>query len=215
MILLSVVALSAGLILIVRHRTRWARATRISLAGFIAVNELVWYAYLLHEEGFHFPDTLPLDLCDLTLWLTVITALTLRPRVYEVAYFCGIGGSSMALITPDLSELHLSYPTVHFFVSHGFVVITLLTLTGARLARADSGCVWRAFVILNVYAAAIGTFDAIFKTNYMYLCQKPESASLLDYFGPWPIYILSAEVFALVFFWLLWLPLRWSNQRQR
>jgi uncharacterized membrane protein YwaF len=48
----------------------------------------------------------------------------------------------------------------------------------------------------------------IYKTNYMYLCRKPEGASPLDYLGPWPWYIATGEVVALGLFALLWLPFR-------
>ena len=215
LVLVGVLGISVALSTVLRRRARWGRTVRFSLGGFLAANELVWYGYRLYEEGFRFPEALPLQLCDLTLWLTVIATMTLRPGVYEIAYFGGLGGSSMALLTPDLWAPVSSYPTVYFFLSHGFVVITLLTLTGGHLARPRPGCVWRVFAILNIYTAAVGAFDAVFKTNYMYLCRKPVSSSLLDYFGPWPAYILVEEAFALAMFWLLWLPLQRSGIPER
>jgi len=184
------------------------RALVFTLGVFLAVNELFWYAFRLSREGFRFPEGLPLHLCDFMLWLTVAAALTLNRRVFEVAWFAGIGGASMALLTPDLWAPLASYPTIYFFLAHGFVVVTLLTLLGSGQAALRPGCVWRAFAIVNAYAAAVGIFNLIYGTNYMYLCRKPPSASLLDYLGPWPVYVLAGEAVALAAFWLLYLPVR-------
>ncbi len=121
----------------------------------------------------------------------------------ELAYYWGLAGSTMALLTPDLGVPALSYPGLYFFLAHGGVVIMNIVLVGGRLAKLSPGSNWRALLWLNVYAIAVGIFDTAFKTNYFYLCEKPAGASLLDYMGPWPVYILSCEVFGVAVFYLL------------
>ena len=208
LILISVPALGLALAKWCSKGQRAARRVRYAVAFFLSANELVWYAYRLHYEGFRFPHALPLNLCDLTLWLTVVAILSLNQWAFELAYFAGVGGSSMALLTPDLWAPFPSYPTVYFFLAHGVVVAAILMLVWSRIAVPKPGCLRRALILLNAYAVVIGIFNAIFRTNYMYLCSKPSGASLLDYLGPWPVYIAGGELVALIIFWLLWLPFR-------
>ena len=57
-------------------------------------------------------------------------------------------------------------------------------------------------------AAAVGALNVVLGANYMYLCSKPKNATLLDAFGPWPMYLVGGAAAAFALFWLLWLPLR-------
>jgi len=190
-------------------RTR-VREVRLFLGVFLLVNELVWYGYRYRTEGSRLHEILPLQLCDLALWLTVAALLTLKPWSYEAAYFLGLGGSGMAVLTPDLWAPSWSYPTWYFFLAHGGVMVAVLYLTLAGVLRPRPGCVLRVWGITNVFALAVGTLNALLHTNYMYLCRKPAGASLLDYLGPWPVYLLAGEAVALALFCLLWLPFRRS-----
>lgn len=208
LILLAIAALAAGLTGIARKSPEWRRRLPLILCAILAGNELVWYSFVVRTYGFHFPGGLPLDLCAVMVWLTVLAVFTRRLGIYEVAYYGGLGGSTMALLTPDLGAQLPSYPAISFFISHGLTVITLCVLTGSHALCPRAGSMWRVWGILNLYTVAVGAFDAWYSVNYMYLRAKPANASLLDFFGPWPLYILVADLFALGVFGLLSLPIR-------
>jgi hypothetical integral membrane protein (TIGR02206 family) len=189
------------------------RPIRITLGLALAANELIWWLYRYSHEGFHFPRNLPLQLCDITVWMTVIACLTLKPWVVEFGYFAGMAGAGMALLTPDLWTPWPSYPAIYFFLSHGGIVAGIAVLVFGGIAPLRPGAVWRAYGGLLGYAAIVGAFNALFHTNYMYLCTRPKSASVLDAFGPWPVYLVQAAGLALLLYFLLWLPTRSQTAR--
>lgn len=59
---------------------------------------------------------------------------------------------------------------------------------------------------LNVYMLFILWLNHKTNGNYLYLAHKPEHISLLSYLGPYPWYILSLEIVAVLLFILLYLP---------
>ncbi len=190
---------------------RWpgaAGAIRVGLGLLLLANELVYYVYKFQKGWFQFPAGLPLQLCDLILWLTVAAMLFKPQFAFEFCFFAGLAGTSMAVLTPDLWDPFPSYPTVYFFLAHCGIVACILYLWWSKAMRPLPGCVWRVMLALNGYALGLGLFNWVFATNYMYLCRKPAGASLLDFLGPWPVYLVVGEVVAAMLFSLLALPFR-------
>jgi len=208
LILGAVVLLAAGLAVIQRKLLPGTKVLRLGLAVTLLADSVVFYGYQITHGQLTFPDHLPLELCDASLCLVVIALFTLNRAVYDLAYYGALAGATMALLTPNLWEPFPSFGTVQFFVAHGLIVAGALYLVWSKLVRPRPGSVLRDLLGINVFAAFVGTFDVIFKTDYMYLRAKPQNASLLDYLGPWPWYLVAAELVALIVFGLLYVPFR-------
>jgi hypothetical integral membrane protein (TIGR02206 family) len=206
-LLSTIIGVAVALSWLCRGNRLPVRTVRRVLGYGIAANELVWWVFRYSHEGIH-TTNLPLQLCDLTVWMSVLACLTAVPAVVEFAYFAGVAGSGMAILTPDLWTPWPSYPAIYFFLAHGAVLVACSALTFGKIAEIRRGAVWRAFGILAVYATFLGVFNAIFGANYMYLCRKPANPSLLDWLGPWPLYLGGGAAVGLLLFWVLWLPVR-------
>jgi len=204
----AVPLVAAALTALARSGPRTARRLRLALAALIAANELAWYAFMAAQGWLAPPHGLPLELCEVVLWLTVYALATSRAWALDAIYYLGLVGSGMALLTPDVGAPFPSYPAVKFFVAHGAVVAAVLFLVWSGALRPRPGSWWRALLGVNAYAAAVAAFNARYGTNYMFLCRRPDSPTLLDLLGPWPWYLVGAEVVALLLFSALYLPVR-------
>lgn len=211
-IILSVPVCAGILSWISYHKPGAARWIRLPLATLLILSGLWWYWYRFRVMGVRLPQGLPLELCDISLWLTIYSLLKLNRRGFELAYYWGLGGAAMALLTPDLLAPLSSPSSINFFVRHCGLIIGLLWLLWSSSLRPRPRS-WRfAFLALNLYAMAVGVLNFLFGTNYLYLRNKPASASLLDRMGAWPIYILSGDVLALILFLLMSIPFRNRDQ---
>lgn len=211
--ILCAVPVLAGTVSLAHHRFQFARKSlRWGFALLLLADTAVFYGWQVWHHSLTFPDHMPLELCDASMALTVVSMFVLSPFLFDLAYYWGLAGASMALLTPNLWEPFPSFGTVQFFVAHGLTVAGVLYLVWSQQARPRAWSVARAMIGVNIFAAAVGAFDFFYKTNYFYLRSKPANPSLLDFLGPWPVYIVGTEVVALVLFLLLYLPVRRSGK---
>lgn len=200
---LSVIALTAaGAVAVVwwarRVRKPHPAAERLVAAVLLANEGASWIVALLR-----YTVRVPLQLCDLAVLLMAWALWRPRsPAVSEVAYYWAMAGSLQALLTPDLQRGFPDYWWVKFFVTHCGVVWSAVYLAASGRLALTHGSVWRIWGLTNLYAAAAGLINWGWGTNYGYLARKPSQPSLLDYFGPWPQYIIVLEVAALASFYL-------------
>ncbi|WP_317167402.1 TMEM164 family acyltransferase [Winogradskyella costae] len=48
--------------------------------------------------------------------------------------------------------------------------------------------------------------------NYVYLTEKPQSATIMDYFGEWPYYVIAGQLTLIPLFLLVYLPFYLSRK---
>ena len=188
----------------------WGRRNRVAacrirlvLGWLLLADAVTWYAWNIAHGWFRFPGQLPLQISDLVTWVAIFAALTLNQWLFEIAYYIGFTTAYLTLITPDLYAPVWTYASIRFFIEHSGTVLIALYLVWSRLKRPRPGSWWRAFLVMNVYAAAIIAFNFDFGTNYFYVMTKPQQPTLLDYLGPWPFYLLVVDAVALAIFRLL------------
>ena len=209
-ILGAVPALAAILAAVQRRLTPGTKWLRIGLAAVLSLDTALYYGRLATHGQIAFPDHLPFELCDASLCLVIVALFTLNRAIFDLVYYTALAGASMALLTPNICEPFPSISTAQFFIAHGLTVTGALYLVWSKQARPLPGSVGRAMLAVNIFAAVVGTFDFIFKTDYMYLRAKPQNVSLLNYLGPWPWYLVVTEGVAFCVFLLLYLPFRQS-----
>ncbi len=207
-VLVGTVLLALVLVRPVRARPEgpWARLLRYGLAALLLA--IIGFEIAMGVAGgwLRLEHVWPLQLCDLAMLLAVSSLITRDRRTAELLYFWALAGSGLAMVTPDLRQGFPRWEFLVFFGLHGLVVVAALVLTFGFGLRPRPGSARRAFLATAGYAALVGGVNALLGTNFMFLRARPATPTILDWFGPWPLYIGAAGALAFCLFWLLALP---------
>ena len=173
---------------------------------FLALTVVVYTFFEMAFDRFTIIEDLPLSTCN--LFCILAPWLFWRPnyKPFVVVYFLVMAGTLQAVITPDLYRGFPSYGFFKYWITHvGLVLLVIHYLVCFELYPTAKSMLL-AFGWLNIYVIALLPINYLLGANYFYLMAKPINPSVLDYFGPWPIYILVAELLVMGFFAIALLP---------
>lgn len=175
---------------------------------------LTWLRYH-HQPGLALrlirETALPFYLCDVVSLLLAYALITRRQRFAEMGYLWGIAGTVQGLITPTL---YFSWDTTEyyaFFAQHGGVPVAALALAFGTPLRPEQGAFRRAVGWSWVYMLVVFCLNLLFRANYGFLNAKPSVGTLFDYMGPYPWCLITLQLVAFTFYFLLLLPFRSEN----
>ncbi|MGE0790906.1 MAG: TIGR02206 family membrane protein [Sandaracinaceae bacterium] len=149
---------------------------------------------------------IPGEICSALFFIGAFAFLTQNRVAYEVLFFWTFAGTLHSLITPTPLEGWPSLEYVRYFTTHGLLI---LSATYAVLALDRDMTRWslvRAAIALQVWELIVAGVDLLLDQNFMYLRYPPPSPTLIDALGPWPVYLVSLEVVALLSF-AVWLAI--------
>lgn len=170
--------------------------------------DISYHIWLISTGRWGLDDSLPLELCSISLFVSIVLLLTGNRHLIDFVIFAGIGGALQAMATPVLDMNFPHFRFFHFFYTHAGIIVTGLYFVWVKGYEPTFKGVMKTMLIINAIVPFILAVNWLFDGNYMFLRMKPHNGSLLDFLGPYPWYILSLEAVAFIIFSVIWLVLR-------
>ncbi len=213
----TVLALTVlGSVLLVRHgrRIRGTPREQTFTRGFAVVQLAVTLGFMIFwliPPYFDLNQSLPLHLSDVLRFVVAYALWSRRPWALAVTYYWGLTLNPQALLTPDLHpDIAPILEFASYWSQHMLVMWAAIYLTWGLAIRPNWRSYRLALAFTGGWAVSVLAINLVLGTNYGYLNRKPGGATLLDLFGPWPVYPL--VTFALLF--AVWALITWPWTRR-
>jgi hypothetical integral membrane protein (TIGR02206 family) len=151
----------------------------------------------IYNGWWNLQDNLPLHLCRISFFISMVVLLTRKQWMYEWVLFLAIPSGIHSMLTPEMTKgISTWFYFDYYFVHAGLILVPLyLTIVMGMKSRADAW--WKTILRLQIPVAIILPLNFLLDSNYIYLRHKPlvNNPFLI---GEWPIYIVFLELIMLV-----------------
>jgi len=208
--MLVILSVSILLPLNYKNKSETQNSVMTKVIAYIIIAHVVISPYkdlFLLENPYNWREVLPFHMCDLSE-IFIAWFLLGGPKIlYKCAFFWGIGGATMAIITPDISYHDIDY--AFFMIGHGMIVLGIMYATIALGNRPYAIDILTVSLITACILLPITYIINLLlgePANFWYLMAKPEGASLMDAFPEPPYHLLVLMPLAIATFFIIYAP---------
>jgi hypothetical integral membrane protein (TIGR02206 family) len=175
--------------------------------GWVLTSAVVGCLLILIGLGrFDKTTDLPLHICNTLALLAPVLFYYKNNKLFQIFYYSVMAATTQAILTPHLEDVFPHYMYIKYFTVHCGLVVAVWYAILVQGFRPTFKGMFVAFGALQIFSGLLIGVNYLLGANYMYLNHKPPVASLLDYFGPEPYYVITVELVALLFFAFYYLP---------
>ena len=164
----------------------------------------------LYREGYmqEWKLGLPLHLCDFSSFSVILYFLTKRKEFFLFAFFFGIAGGGMSLLTPDVLY---GFPYVGYIQNQIGHTMILLGVTYAMIIddqRPYLKDVHRVLIFTTMLMFVMYLVNYLLgpPANYWFLVEKPIGDNVTNFMRPEPYHMIDIYILAVVICYLMYLP---------
>ena len=207
--IIAITLISIFLPLIYKTKSEYQKSIMTKAIAFVIFCHVIISPYkdlYLLENPYNWREVLPFHMCDLSEIFLIFFLLGGPSILYKCAFFWGLAGATMAIITPDIEFLDLDY--AFFMIGHGMIIIGIMYATVALNNRPyEKDIVTVSLITALILLPITYLINYILgePANFWYLMQKPAGASLMDAFPEPPYHLLVTTPLAILMFCLIYI----------
>ncbi|MBO3442313.1 TIGR02206 family membrane protein [Clostridium botulinum] len=177
------------------------------IAFILVIHQISIYTWYLLNNKLTLKECLPLYPCRISIILCIIIMYNKSKKIFDLLYFWGIGGATIALLFHDNSLYPFPhYMFIQFFISHGGILISVIFMMFIHNYRPNLTSLKITFKWTLVYFSITIPTNYLIGSNYCYLIENP-NLQVFKFLNKNSIIISFSTITSFfILFYLLYLP---------
>ena len=205
----SVILSFLAIIYIPKYFVQSSEKAQQIFASLIIITLLINQVMDFYREGImsdRWQEGLPLHLCDFSTMAVILYFLTQKRDFFVFAFFFGIAGGGMSILTPDTVY---GFPYIGYIQSQIGHTMILMGVTYAMIIDKQRPYlidVPKALFYASILLLFTYFMNYVLGTNYWFLAEKPIGDNIISFMRPEPFHIIDLYIAAIVICYAIYLP---------